>query len=56
MGDEIRQAGHVVGLDVRLEHRHDRRTGSLCSREVLVDGLDMRATTASMSCVVQLNR
>ena len=40
--DERRQAGDVVGLDVRLEDGDDRRADPLRLRQVGVDELDVR--------------
>ena len=40
--DELRQAGHVVGLHVRLEHGHDRDALRLGQRDVAVDEVDVR--------------
>ena len=37
-----RQAGDVVGLHVRLEHRHDRRADRGRRSEVVVDEIDVR--------------
>jgi hypothetical protein len=39
--DQRRQAGHVVGLNVRLEHRDDRDALSLGQFHVLVDQVDV---------------
>ena len=35
--DELRQPGNVVGLDVRLEHGHDRRPDALPFGQVALD-------------------
>ena len=40
--DQRRQAGDVVGLDVRLEHGHDRRPDRGGCHEVLVDEIGVR--------------
>ena len=49
-GDERRQAGDVIGLDVRLEHRDDRRACTFRLGEVRVDevgvGVDDREPRA----------
>ena len=41
-GDELRQAGDVVGLHVRLEDGDDRDALGLGQRDVLIDQVDVR--------------
>ena len=44
--DELRQAGDVIGLDVRLEHGGDLRPLRLGRRDVVIDQIDVRVDDA----------
>jgi hypothetical protein len=40
--DERGEPGDVIGLDMRLEHRHDRRSDRGRDSQVVVDEVDVR--------------
>lgn len=54
--DERGQARDVVGLEVRLEHDDDARALCLGERDVVIDEVDMGATTASSPVVLHPSR
>jgi hypothetical protein len=47
--DKLRQAGDVISLHVRLEHRHDRRADPPPRVDVRLDQLDVRVEDSELA-------